>query len=146
MEGAYILSPLEETSRDPKENAGFVVTWSNSHQESRINSHSVQNDIGNSASPFEFLTRNLSKKGRSGSRVAHHNGDPTFAAFKVLSVDPARVRRSSSTGDGLYAEASDEMSLATTCKEAVDLIAESIERACKEEGGSVSVVECDVVG
>lgn len=146
MEGAYILSPLEEASRDPEQNAGFVVTWSGSHQESRINSHSVQNDIGSSTSPFALLTRSMSKIHKGRSRVVHNSGDPIFAAFKVLPVDPARIRRSSSTGDGLYAEASDEMSLATTCKEAVDLIAESIERACREEGGSASVVEWDVVG
>ena len=144
MEGAYILSPLEEASRDPEENAGFMVTWSTSHQESRISSYSVQNDIGDSSSPFAVLARSMSKKGRA--RVVFSNGDQTFAAFKVLPVDPARIRRSSSTGDGMYAEASDEMSVATTCKEAVDLIVQSIEQGCRENNGSVEVVDMDVVG
>lgn len=78
--------------------------------------------------------------------MVYNNGDQTFAAFKVLPIDPARIRRSSSTGDGMYAEASDEMSVAATCKEAVDLIVESIEQGCREEGGSVEVDEVDVVG
>ncbi|KAF4615242.1 hypothetical protein D9613_002633 [Agrocybe pediades] len=43
--GAYIISPLEESSRDPEENAGFVVTWSSSNQESRVTSYSVRNSV-----------------------------------------------------------------------------------------------------
>ena len=145
MVGAYILSPLEEASRDPEENAGFTVTWLTSRQESRISSYSVRNDVGDSASPFALLARSVSKRGRP-QVIAKSNGDQTFAAFKVLPVDPARIRRSSSTGDGLYAEASDEISNAATCREAVDLIVDSIERASKEEGGKANVVKEDVVG
>ncbi|KAF8621508.1 hypothetical protein AX15_007740 [Amanita polypyramis BW_CC] len=142
--GAYILSPLEETSRDPEENAGFMVTWLTSRQESRINGYSIRNDIdGSAASPLTLLARSMSKRGQS--RVIM-NSDQTFAAFKVLPVDPARVRRSSSTGDGLYAEGSDEINNAATCREAVDLIVESIEGACKGKGGKVDVLKEDVVG
>ena len=54
--GAYILSPLEEASRDVSQNAGFVVSWMNTNSTSRITSYSLRNrldshDASPSASP-----------------------------------------------------------------------------------------------
>ncbi|PFH51748.1 hypothetical protein AMATHDRAFT_74778 [Amanita thiersii Skay4041] len=127
--GAYILSPLEETSRDPEENAGFVVTWLTSRQESRMTSYCLRNSV-------DDIERSMSTL---------RNGDRTFAAFKVLPVDPAWIRRSSSTGDGGYAEASDELASASTCREAVELIVGSIDQACREVGWSGGILKEDVV-
>jgi len=142
--GAYILSPLEESSRNPEENSGFTVTWLASRQESRISNYSFRNNLDDSTSPFAAFTKSMTKKGQPKADV---NGDGSFfAAFKALPVDPARVRRSSSTGQGVYAEASDEVTSATTCREAVELIVESIKEACKAVGGKATVVNEDVVG
>lgn len=74
--------------------------------------------------------------------------DLTFAAFKVLPIDPARIRGSSSSTSGMFAEASDELAGASSCREAVDLIVDSIQRACEDIGSAHVgfVTKEDVVG
>lgn len=57
-------------------------------------------------------------------------GDSVFAAFKTLPIDPARLRRAT----GSIVEPADELNGAKNCKEAVDLIVESIVKACREVG------------
>ena len=57
--------------------------------------------------------------------------DRVFAAFKALPTDPARSRRAT----GSIIEPADELSGAKNCKEAVDLMVESIVKACKDVGG-----------
>ncbi|KAJ7109515.1 SacI homology domain-containing protein [Mycena epipterygia] len=180
--GAYILSPLEEASRDPEQNAGFVVSWVNANQMTRITSYSVRNSLDTvaqrasppttkvtikslSAAATSSLGRIPATLGRTGTAASALsarllNASPnagesgaaltSFAAFKVLPIDPARTRRASSMG-GTYAESSEELSGAGCCREAVDLIVDSIRRACEEmgnDGGSVAglVAEEDVVG
>lgn len=49
--GAYILSPLEEASRDPMQNAGFVVKWINTNQTTRVTSYSLRNSLDLSSPP-----------------------------------------------------------------------------------------------
>lgn len=60
--------------------------------------------------------------------------DQTMAAFKMLPIDPTRVRRTSEGGE--YAEASNDyiMHGATTCREAVDLVVETIRKPCADVG------------
>lgn len=150
--GAYILSPLEESSCDPRQNAGFVVTWLSSRQESRVTSYSVRNSLDLAASPPPtpsspvFPGRNWSRS-RSNTLPALSNflsessfstagaGQQNFAAFKVLPIDPARGRRMSSATSALYSDTSDEMHGAESCKEAVDLVVERIQNACEDVGG-----------
>jgi hypothetical protein len=43
--GAYILSALEESSRDPAQNAGFVIHWTSERQETRVTSYAVRNSV-----------------------------------------------------------------------------------------------------
>ncbi|KAF9477543.1 hypothetical protein BDN70DRAFT_810519 [Pholiota conissans] len=165
--GAYILSPLEESSCDPQQNAGFVVTWLTSHQESRVTSYSVRNSLDLSSSPPAspasptFPGRSKKTRSRSATLPLLSNilaeasfgtaGAPgqqrNFAAFKVLPIDPARARRASSTTSQMYSETSDEMHGAATCKEAVDLIVERIYNACNDVGGGQGdfVTQEDVV-
>ena len=57
-------------------------------------------------------------------------GDKVFAAFKILPIDPARSRRAT----GSIVEPADELSGAKNCKEAVDLMVESIVKACQDVG------------
>ncbi|KAF5315948.1 hypothetical protein D9611_005058 [Ephemerocybe angulata] len=220
--GAYILSPLEESSRDPEQNYGFVITWLTKHEESRATSYSVRNDLplgspltransvastpsspafraplgsaggvggssgikppstslvtrslgrrntmpvipsstGSSSSAFGamgagaaggssaiggFFTNLGSKKNNAGTTSSGKGvvempslEETSFAAFKVLPVDPARIRRASSSVTA-YSEMSDEMQGATTCREAGEMIVETIFRAC-EDAGSAGVI------
>ena len=76
-----------------------------------------------------------------------HAEQTAFAAFKVLPIDPTRIRRASSSASGLYADASDELNGASSCREAVDLIVDSIYRGCEDAGSTHSnfVTSEDVV-
>ena len=42
---------MEEGSRDPLQNAGFVVTWRNTHQDTRVTSYSIRNSVDLSPEP-----------------------------------------------------------------------------------------------
>ncbi|KIK59630.1 hypothetical protein GYMLUDRAFT_44597 [Collybiopsis luxurians FD-317 M1] len=239
--GAYILSPLEEASRDPLQNAGFIITWLNNNQTTRVTSYSLRNSLDSNASsslpstpipktpvprttaaptlvePVQSAAQrslatimsfipagsgqtapprpttpttprpatssassstlsNRNAKGLSltlGSRPSRRRSALSnvlsntalasprmesrtcFAAFKMLTIDPARVRRASSYGSTVdFVQAADELTGAASCKEAVNLVVDVIQRAC-EDAGSASifepgagqfVVEEDVVG
>lgn len=154
--GAYILSPLEEASRDPTQNAGFSVTWLNTDLvSSRTTSYSYRNNpvdispksdnavsshvderrkltsgganhVGNRLLTM-MHSRATSKSGISGSRTG--SNDTSFAAFKALPVGCTHVRNGSR-----YTEPADDLASATSCKEAVDLIVDAIKGACEEIG------------
>ncbi|KAH7926636.1 hypothetical protein BV22DRAFT_1062448 [Leucogyrophana mollusca] len=166
VKGAYILSPLEEASRDPIQNAGFTVSWLNTEQVStRMTSYSYRNrpeDATPTPSVFATLKSSASISKPTGlPRRAPSGAPPTlsrlmskvsedaahetnFAAFKVLPVDPARIRSGSSTG---YAEPADDLVGATTCKEVVDLMVDAIKRVCEDVGGAHGefIVSRDIV-
>jgi len=158
--GAYILSPLEESSCDPEQNGGFVLTWLTSNQESRVTSYSVRNSL-DLASPFPPTPTspsfgNRRRSSRSATLPGLSNvlasssfnlGTQNFAAFKVLPIDPARTRRETSAISDQYVEISDEMQGASSCREAVDLIVDRIYHACEDMGGGQGrfVTEEDVV-
>ncbi|KAG8217577.1 putative phosphatidylinositide phosphatase [Butyriboletus roseoflavus] len=155
--GAYILSPLEEASRDPTQNAGFSVTWLNTDLvSSRTTSYSYRNcpvDISKSDNALSshveehsqlisggennvgnrllrmIHTRATSKLGISSNRT--ESNDTSFAAFKALPVGSARVRNGSR-----YTEPADDLASAKSCKEAVDLIVDAIKRACEDIGSA----------
>ncbi|KAK7020499.1 SacI homology domain-containing protein [Favolaschia claudopus] len=169
--GAYILSPLEEASRDPDQNAGFIVSWTTANQMTRITSYSVRNSLDNKAQPANKVTikslsaaatsslgriresvpASLGRKNTAASalsarllRVMGGGETTSFAAFKVLPIDPTRTRRASSFGGTLtqaYVDTAEELSGAANCREAVDLMVESIRRACEEMGNDGSVVD-----
>src|ERR1700722_2197074 len=161
--GAYIISPLEEASRDPIQNAGFTISWLTSNQVTRMTSYSVRNSLVDPSLPpsspvrpvFIIEARNrlnsLSRKGMALSKLLLSNApmttatDQTFAAFKALPVDP--TRRQESTISASPIEPADEVACASSCKEAVDLIVEAIKRACVDLGcvHGDFVTEADVV-
>ena len=185
-EGAYILSPLEEGSRDPLQNAGFVVSWYSFHQDTRLTSYSYRNQFDISSPPLtpsvpaspalavfpqtpgpshmptspllsgsprsstslhksSIATRRVSALTRVLTNAAAPVADQDlmYAAFKALPIDPARSRKAT----GSFFEPADELTGATNCKEAVDLMVDSIHKACTDVGnGHVqSVSETDVV-
>lgn len=161
--GAYIISPLEEASRDPVQNAGFSVYWHASNKISmRMTSYSIRNcpedtptrsppavSVSSSSQFKPMLPRREPTKtaNLSGimSKVVENAAGSTnvcFAAFKALPVDPARVRSGSSTG---YAEPADDLAGATNCKQVVDMMVDSIKRACEDAGNSPVIIYRDVV-
>jgi len=165
--GAYILSPLEEASRDPIQNAGFIVSWNNSNQTSRMSSYSVQNSLdGRSSQPSTpakasiFSAQSARKQSPALSRnvtvtalsnmLSHTSSlvtitDTAFAAFKALPIDPAR-RRESSSGP-TFTEQADELTGAVSCKQAVNIMVDSIVRACEDVGRIHGdfITEADIV-
>jgi phosphatidylinositol 4-phosphatase len=144
--GAYILSPLEESSRDPEENGGFVITWSTSNQESRATSYSVRNrlDAGLPFPPTPTSPSFGNRRRSSGLSNVLATSTQNFAAFKVLPIDPMRTCKEMSDQ---YVELSDEMQRASSCRDAVDLIVDKICNACEDVGGGQGrfVSEEDVV-
>lgn len=148
--GSYILSPLEEASRDPLQNFGFVATWRNIGQDTRVTSYSIKNSLDLSSpllpsSPKQprapsqrrsTIPELMRKPPLSGilSKAAAPviESDTTFAAFKALPLDPTRTRRDS----GSYIEPADELAGAANCKDAVDIIVDAIRQACQDAGGA----------
>ncbi|KAI1794623.1 SacI homology domain-containing protein [Ganoderma leucocontextum] len=143
--GAYILSPLEEASRDPLQNAGFIVSWHQTPaQDTRVTSYSIRNSLDlvtPPASPTTATTPRLSmtsprKSMLPLSRILSEAAAPLagqetiFAAFKALPVDPARSRRES----GSFIQPQDELASAKNCREAVDMIVEAIGQTCYDIG------------
>ncbi|KAE9409523.1 hypothetical protein BT96DRAFT_872168 [Gymnopus androsaceus JB14] len=173
--GAYILSPLEEASRDPLQNAGFVITWLNNNQTTRVTSYSLRNSIESNASSSlpstpviaktpvpttpstptpSTLSTILSNASLSSPGPGSGGVNTTFAAFKMLPIDPARVRRASSYGsetarDYSYtSQGADELTGAANCQEAVEMVVDVIRRACEDIGSARQkfIVDEDVVG
>jgi phosphatidylinositol 4-phosphatase len=63
----------------------------------------------------------------------------TFAAFKMLPIDPTRSRRTSSIGgERDYIEPENDILLngATNCKQAVEYVVDYLKKACEEIGSS----------
>ena len=87
--GAYILSPLEEASRDVSQNAGFLVTWINTNSTTRVTSYSLRNSLdshiasqstspiksGFSARPFIRASGSFIRKSLDG-RLAPSSSSP----------------------------------------------------------------------
>ncbi|KAL1743446.1 SacI homology domain-containing protein [Schizophyllum fasciatum] len=198
---------LFEASRDPKQNAGFIIKWISINQTTRVSSYSVKNTLDVSAlalasdsndpittepissspvaeSPTRYnpltsansqtslsrrfsIPASLSNLNQSISNSvnpllprkrktlalsdvlsnAESGGEATFAAFKVLQIDPTRTRHEARGGSvvggtidsrtSAYAEPADELSGARDCQEAVDMIVEAVEAACKDVGGGI---------
>ena len=158
--GAYILSPLEEGSRDPIQNYGFQISYKTSGEMTRLTSYSIRNSADASliesppVSPPPTSPGQRSRMSRrsstklssilSSTSIAMALGESTsFAAFKALPIDPARSRRTT----GSFEESADDLSFAKTCKEAVDVMVSSVQQACTGVGISRNglVIEDDIV-
>ncbi|KAK0463920.1 inositol 5'-phosphatase [Desarmillaria tabescens] len=155
--GTYILSPLEEASRDPEQNAGFVIEWLSTREITRMTSYSMRNSLdllavspplkSNMSSPgikYKSMTVGSGKASRVTLSSILGNGhandaEKTFAALKMLPIDPTRSQSQSAS--------SEEVEIAGSCREAVNMVVERIKRACEDVGGVDSgfVREGDVV-
>lgn len=133
------------------QNAGFVVSWTSTRQISRITSYSVRNSIETPPSSPIKASSTRSAPAHKGTlarvlaNTAEIPGSETaFAAFKALPIDPTRVTRGSGSG---FTEPADELTGASSCQEAVDLMVDDIQRACRDVGNGHSefVKMADVV-
>ncbi|KAI0273575.1 SacI homology domain-containing protein [Gloeopeniophorella convolvens] len=86
--GAYIVSPLEEASRDPVQNAGFTIEWRNARQMTRVTSYSVRNSIEIPSSPIGSA---------SPTRPSKFTGRPSTSPPARPSVLAARPSAPAST-------------------------------------------------
>ncbi|EJU05562.1 hypothetical protein DACRYDRAFT_113641 [Dacryopinax primogenitus] len=124
QKGAYILSTLQEAARDPAENYGLLLTWKTSHLTRRMTSYSLRNkpdlvDVVDVKTKKGLIRTSIS---RNNSTVSLGKGLPEetqFAAFKALPTSTA------ASGRDLDAVP------VISCKHAVDVIADTIVRACK---------------
>lgn len=148
----------------------------------RVTSYSVRNSVDKVVPPANRVTikslsaaatsslgripATLGRKGTAASALSARllsaagsvgmgGTETSFAAFKALPIDPTRTRRASSFGGTeAYVDSTEELSGAGSCREAVDLMVDSIRRACEEmgndgrsgEGVAGLVAEEDVVG
>ncbi|OWZ73355.1 hypothetical protein AYX14_01249 [Cryptococcus neoformans] len=120
QKGAYILSTLQEASRDPKENAGFLINFSPADESTRYSTYSLRNKAA-PATPTKRTTAATPSTPTPSVEHAIINPDVTeYYAFKAL---PGQ------SGDA-------------TCAETVNQIVEQIAEACKRND---LVVEKDIV-
>jgi hypothetical protein len=146
--GAYILSPLQESSRDPEENYGLIITYRTAKQTTRISSYSIRNQpvkeiprrkplrslslrmFGPAASepllsppPVQGTTPKESSPVLSDILSSVSPGEETnFSAFKALPVDTTTDK----DVDGLANP--------STCREAVMNLVGTIASACQDSG------------
>jgi len=124
QKGAYILSVLQEPARDPAENYGLLITWKTSHLTRRITSYSLRNkpealDIENMSALKARPA--LSRTGTAASIAKGLPEDTQFAAFKALP-----------TSGSSRARDLDAVPF-TSCREAVNVIVDTVVRACKDD-------------
>ncbi|KDQ18061.1 hypothetical protein BOTBODRAFT_29373 [Botryobasidium botryosum FD-172 SS1] len=166
QKGVYILSPLQETGRDPLENYGLVVSYRALSQITRVTTYSLRNQpdlvtppssaLGDVSPPHPLLsrmpTRSKStshkdkKTGRKNSLLldflsALPFGEQiTFAAFKAMSIESI-----DHSGSGIVRRARQP----ENCQEAVDEMVATLVQACDDVGAvhdADFVVEKDIVG
>ncbi|KAJ6623464.1 SacI homology domain-containing protein [Mycena sp. CBHHK59/15] len=139
--GAYILSPLEEASRDPEQNGGFVVSWLNTNQMTRVTSYSVRNSLDTPtaarapAPPMSKVVTIKSLSAAATSSIGRMQRQSLAATLgrTGTAAGGLSARLLSAMGGG-YADTAEELSGAGSCREAVDLIVDSIRRACADVG------------
>ena len=127
QQGAYILSALNESGRDPNENSGFAIEFNTGKESSRYSTYSMRNEERDSDALLEDTTEKT------------ENAEGTeFYAFKVLPVE---------SGDNVEDDDDDdEGGAATTCKEMANKIVRRIHGQCRKASGTVEdIVEKDVV-
>jgi hypothetical protein len=147
--GLYILSPLEEASRSPDDNYGFLISYLPARLTTRISSYSVRNTVRpiQPSRRLQRLTSNNSKGSAALSRILTNvalatgaaSGDTAVtAAFKALPVD--NIGRAGATVD-------DPVMSAATCRDAVDVMVNMLSKACEDAGsvGPEFIVEKDIV-
>lgn len=74
--GAYILSPLQEASRDPVQNAGFLVRWLTPAGTTRVTSYSLRNSLDTPPPPLSPSVRDAFPSSPTTPRARKSFGSP----------------------------------------------------------------------
>lgn len=151
--GEYIMSPLEEGSRNPTQNYGFLINYTPSCDNTRVSSYSVLNhQTKPTADQASVTTSTVKRKStmilstmlNNISSVEEKADSDHFVAFKALPNDPARTRRTTGSFDE---PASNEL-FASDCQQAVDVMVDTILQAIQDYDGpnkSVAVLNVPIV-
>lgn len=161
--GVYIISPLEEASRNPESNYGFTVTYLPNRLVTRVTTYSLRNAIGGGevATVPASLTRPKLQQLLSGASVSIKNSANKESGGGVLpkllaSVTVAAANQGATDsnepkeiftafkalpvdqGSGSGVDSSetivDPVLSAPTCRAAVDIMVNMIRSACKDVG------------
>ena len=137
------MSPLEEGSRDPSQNYGFLINYHPSSDSTRVSSYSVLNHssdvmqaVGSNPAAKPSAKRQSSvilstMLNKINSVEETHDGQ-SFVAFKALPVDPARARRMT----GSFEEPIAGELLVNDCKQAVEAMVDTIAQAIQTAFGN----------
>ncbi|OCF38942.1 inositol polyphosphate-5-phosphatase F [Kwoniella heveanensis CBS 569] len=112
QKGAYILSTLQEASRDPKENSGFILNFSPTDESTRYSTYSLRNKAP--ATPEKAKATSTTPSTPIPS-VEHALIDPDATEYYAFKAMPGH------TGDE------------GTCQEEVNSIVEDIAKVCKKD-------------
>ncbi|ORX40908.1 SacI homology domain-domain-containing protein [Kockovaella imperatae] len=124
QKGAYILSPLQEAGRDVSENAGFIVSFSPVHEDTRYSTYSLRNRAGHGIGSPTTSPEVNELETRQRDDLDPHTTE--FFAFKILprefAVRPTSIEDS---------ETDDEGGANETCRQAADRIVKRISDQCR---------------
>ena len=82
--GAYILSPLEEGSRDPEQNYGFMISYLTSGQTTRVTSYSLRNSADMPRPSAANVTSTPSNLKDTSTNVPSHSIIPTSVTTATI--------------------------------------------------------------
>ena len=144
QKGSYILSPLQEASRDPAENAGFIINFSPTHEDTRYSTYSIQNRAGHGLSNPIASPNTADLPDDQPAPAPPIPLGTVFFAFKVLPREFA-VRGPSGAVDS---EEEDAASTSETCRQVADRIVKRVRDQCQRVQPAMKdgfVIERDVV-
>ena len=145
--GAYILSVLEESSKNPEQNYGFTISFASSGQTTRVSSYSIRNSVDQLAKampPTPGLSSRLSHNTLPdppdssllsdllATMAVTSEGSVTSASFKALPVDDS-TRYVHPGSDSTESDRLD----GPTCRDAVERIVGAIRQACQDAGSAI---------
>ncbi|VDB82776.1 unnamed protein product [Peniophora sp. CBMAI 1063] len=98
QKGAYILSPLQEASRDPIQNAGFIVRWHTPASTTRVTSYSLRNSLDTPPPPLSPSVRDAFPSPPTTPKARMSFGSPPTSP-SPLNPDSTPKKESTSEAD-----------------------------------------------
>jgi hypothetical protein len=138
QKGAYILSTLNNQTKDPVTNYGLSISFLVARQDTRVTSYSVRNRYNPEDAESRGVGGTSTARGRGGRTAtlshvlskAYSAGKVGFVAFKSLPVDSSSHSGGQSTG----AQKGTNNAPLGTPKESVDAIVTALVKACDDFG------------
>jgi hypothetical protein len=141
--GAYIISALQEAARDPKENAGFVISFSTENESTRYSTYSIRNNQKRRPSAPEPIDEDEPSPATPlTEQPVHPTSGTEFYAFKVLPLE------TDDKVEDMHEDEDDPVDggRAANCQEEASKIVRRIHRQCRKVSeGIEAIAEKDVV-